>query len=108
MKGWYNATVDHAPPPAWVNLGRITADRVELYLQVQPPRESISLSIEPFQMKESVSTEEEIEWVVWKLINNCSGVPSGMRADHIKGCLGEVRKVEAEVEEETEATGEPE
>ena len=37
MKGWYQATVDRAPPPSRVNLERITADWVDLYRYVPPP-----------------------------------------------------------------------
>ena len=30
MKGWYQATIDRAPPPAWVTLDRITVGWVDL------------------------------------------------------------------------------
>ena len=31
LKGWYRAAIDRAPPPAWVTLERIMAERVDLY-----------------------------------------------------------------------------
>ena len=36
IKGWYQAAVDRDPPPAWVNLKRITSERVDLYSYVPP------------------------------------------------------------------------
>ena len=42
MEGWYWSAVDCAPPPSWVTLERITADRVELYRYVSPPGENIT------------------------------------------------------------------
>ena len=43
LKGWYWAAVDHALPPVWVTLERITAERVELYSYVPPPGENIPI-----------------------------------------------------------------
>ena len=73
---WYKAAVDHALPPAWVTLKQITAECVALYLIVQPPRESILLSVDPCIVYDLVTTEYKMDWVVWRLINNCSGGPS--------------------------------
>ena len=36
MQGWYKAAVDRVPPPAWLTLKRIIAERFTLYHQVQP------------------------------------------------------------------------
>ena len=83
MKGWLKAAVDRAPPPAWVNLKRITAECIKLYCQVKPPGEITPISVEPFQVGESVPTEDNIEWAVWRLRNNFSGGPSGIRAENI-------------------------
>ena len=58
------------PTPAWVNLERITAERMDLYRQVPPSGENIFVSIEPFQVGDSVPTEDEIEWLVRKIRNN--------------------------------------
>ena len=37
MKGWYWSADDRAPPPAWVTLKRITAERVDHYRYIPPP-----------------------------------------------------------------------
>ena len=61
MKGWYKAVVDRSTPPAWVNLERIMAERIDLYFQVPPPGENIPVSVDPFQVKDLVPTEDKIE-----------------------------------------------
>ena len=61
IKGWYRATVDLSPPPARVTLERITVDWVDLYSYVPPPGANIPISVEPFQVEDSVPTEDEIE-----------------------------------------------
>ena len=111
MKGLYKATVDFAPLPPLVNLYQITAERVDLYCQVQPPREKIPISVKPFQVEDLGPTEDEIEWSVRCLHNNRSGSPLGLRVDHHKRWLKEEWKSEAAVEkaavEAVEATGGP-
>ena len=64
IKEWYKAAVDHAPPPAWVTLERIRAERVELYSYVPPLGKSIPISVQPFLVDDSVPTEDDIEWTV--------------------------------------------
>ena len=57
IQGWYKAVVGRAPPPARVTLERIMAERVALYSRVPPPRDNIPVSIEPFEVKDSVPEE---------------------------------------------------
>ena len=64
MKGWYKAAFDRAPPPDQVTLKRITAERVDLYCQVPPPGENIPVSVQTFQVEDSVPIEDNIEWAV--------------------------------------------
>ena len=49
-KGWYKAVVDRAPPPAWVTLKQITAERLELYSYIPPPETNISIYMQPFSV----------------------------------------------------------
>ena len=37
IKGWYQDAFNCAPPPAWVTLEWITAERLELYRYFPPP-----------------------------------------------------------------------
>ena len=83
MKGWYKAAVDRTLPPSRVTLYQITAERVDLYRQVQPSEENIPISVDPFEVEDLVPTEDKIEFLVWRLRGNCSWVPSGMRAEHL-------------------------
>ena len=98
IKGWYKAAVDHSPPPARVALERITEERVELYSYVPRPGKNIPISVQPFLVDDSVPTEDDINWVVKRIRNNCSGGPPGMGADHLKRWLVTVRKAEKDKE----------
>ena len=60
IKGWYKAALDCAPPPAWVTLEQITAERVELYIYVPPPGTNILISVQPLPVDDSVHTEDNI------------------------------------------------
>ena len=104
IKGWYRAAVDHAPPPAWVNLKRITSERVDLYSYVPPLGANTLISVEPFPVDDSVPTEDKIDWAVKQLRNHCSGRTSGMQAEHLKGWLAAARKKEKEEAEAGEET----
>ena len=43
------------------------AERVALYSGVPPPGDNIPVAIEPFEVKDSVPEEGEIEWAVKRL-----------------------------------------
>ena len=94
IQGWYNAAVNRAPPPARVTLERITSEIVALYSRVPPPGDNIPAEIEPFEVKDAVPEEGEIEWAVKCLRNNRSGGPSRMRAEHTKGWIVAARIAE--------------
>ena len=84
--------VERAPPPARDTLKRIMAEWVELYSYVLPPGGDIPISTEPFLVDNSVPTEDGIELTVKRLHNHRSGVPSGMRSEHLKRWLTVARK----------------
>ena len=71
--------------PAWVTLEYITAERVDLYRHIPPPGENIPISVDPFPVEDLVPTEDEIEGLVERLQNHCSGGPSEMWAEHLNG-----------------------
>ena len=73
IKEWYKAVVDRGPPPSWVTLERITAERVKLYSYVPPQWTNIPIYVEPFPVDDLVPTEEDIECAVKRLHNHCSG-----------------------------------
>ena len=87
IKVWYKAAFDYDLPPAWVTLGRITAQRVEMYSYIPPPGMNIPISVQPLLVEDSVPTEDEIEWAVTRLRNHRSGGASGMWEEHLKRWL---------------------
>ena len=70
IKWWYRAAVERAPPPAQVTLERITAERVELYSYVPPPRANTPVFVDPLPVDGLVPTEDDIEWDVKRLRNH--------------------------------------
>ena len=70
MQGWYKAEVDRAQTAAQVTLEWITADRVVLYREVQPPGKNIPLLEEMFPVEYSVPMEDEINLSVRRVRNN--------------------------------------
>ena len=104
LKGWYKAAVHCAPPPARVTLDWITAERVDLYSYVLYPGTNIPISVEPVPVDDSVPTEDKIEGAVKHIRRNRSGVPSGMRDEHLKGWLAALKRRKKEVAEEGEGT----
>ena len=105
IKGWYRDSVNRMPPPAQVTLDWIMAERLDIYCHVPSPGGNIPVSVETFQVEESVPTEDKIEWLVKRLINHRSGGPSGIRVGHLKGWLAESRKEEAAAEKATVSEG---
>ena len=57
-------------------------------------------------MEDSVLTEEDIEWEVWRLRTNGYGGPSWIRSEHLWGWLREARKAEVAAEAAAETAGE--
>ena len=67
-----------------------------------PQGETIPVQIEPFDVEDKVPEEGEIEWAVKRLRNNCSGGPSQMQAEHLKGWLAVERRGETGETADTE------
>ena len=56
---------------------------MELYRAVPPPGENIPTSVPPYQIDDSIPTEEEFEWTVWSLRGHRLVGPTWMRAKHL-------------------------
>ena len=54
MKGWYKAAAGCASLPARLTIKRIMEERVALHHHIPPPGENIPISIDSFQLDESV------------------------------------------------------
>ena len=106
MNGWYRAAANRGPPPARDTLERITAERVELYIQVTFLGDNIPVTVKPAEINDSVPTEDEIAEAVTKLRRNRSGGASQICAEHLKGWLAAAKRgglAEEKSEEKTEA-----
>ena len=64
IQGWYKTASDHPPYPVRITLAKIMADQVEIYRQVPPPGDSISIETYPFPIDYSIPMVENIEWAV--------------------------------------------
>ena len=89
IRGWYTVIVDRPPPPARVALTTMTAEREELYRHVPSLGEPIPMGDPPFPflVDHLITDDEELAWAVDRLHLNCSGGPSGMRAEHLRQWL---------------------
>ena len=96
MKEWYKSAAYCAPPPAQVNLDRITTDTVVLYLHVPPPGENTTIFFDPFSVDDLLPVEDNIEWAVKSLRSNHSVGPFSMRANHLQQWLQEAQNAEEE------------
>ena len=76
-----------------------------MYSRVPPPGDTIPVTIEPFEVKDGVPTEAEVEWAVKRLRNNRSGGPSRIRAEDLKGWLAAARRGGKERETTTKDGG---
>ena len=92
MKGWYKTAANHAPPPTRLTLNQIMAERVVWYCRKPPLGDNIPISVDPFPLEDSITTEEKTKWEMRRLRVNPYGSPSGMREDHLRKCLREDRK----------------
>ena len=70
-----------------------------------PPENNILVTIDTFAVEDGVPEEDEIEWAVKRLQNNCAGGPSRMRAEDLKGWLAAARREEKEREATTKHRG---
>ena len=67
MQGWYKTVYNHPLTPACIKLAHITTDRAELYRQVPPHVDRISIEAEPFFIDDSIPSMYNIKWVVHHL-----------------------------------------
>ena len=71
--------VNRVSPPDQVTLERITVERVNLYCHVPPQGGEIPVSVELFQVEDSIPIEYKIKWAVKRLKITAPGAPQGCR-----------------------------
>ena len=72
------------PPPARIFLETPTAERAELYAHVPPPGRPIPVKVSHFPVDDTILGGEEIAKALMRLRLHSAGVPSGMRAKHLR------------------------
>ena len=93
MQGWYKTASDHPLYPVRITLANIMADQVEIYLQVPPPGDSISIDTYPFPIDYSIYMVENIEWAVCCLRYHQSGGIYNMRTESFQSWLEAADKI---------------
>ena len=84
MWGWYRDAVDRTPPPIFISLDTLTAERAELYVHVPPPGRPIPIEVSPLPVDDNILGEEEISKAVLRIRLHCAGGQSGMRAKYLR------------------------
>ena len=79
--------MDRPPLPDRVAFATITAKREELNRHVPHLVEIIPVVDLTFLVDNDVPEDEEIAWAVCRLLMQCPGGPSGMRAEHLRQWL---------------------
>ena len=78
---------DHDLPSARITLEWIMEERMELYRAVLPQGDNIPISVLPSQIDDSVPTEEDFNWAVWRIWGQQLGGPYWIHAEHLQEWL---------------------
>ncbi len=94
LRGWYCLAEDQAPIACSEMLARQTAEWLELYTAVPPLGWSPPINATPTPVPNRHLTDLEIKEVVVKLRNCCAVGAMGMKAEHMKGLLRNIKREE--------------
>jgi hypothetical protein len=75
-------------------MDRQTAERVTLYTRRQSPGEPLPINIDPVEIDDDTPSDGELRVAVGELTNGRAAGASGMRAEHVKAWLSDVRREE--------------
>ena len=84
MQAWYREASDRPQLPSRGDLAAVTLERQDLYSRRTPPGDPIPVLVEPFDVVDTVPSEEEIAAAVCRLPRGKAPGPSAMRIDHFK------------------------
>jgi hypothetical protein len=96
LKGWYCSAEDRAPKPCPETLAKQTDKRIKLYTAVPPPGWAMQLNVDPSDVPAAAPTDSELRAVVGNLQNGRAAGATGMKAEHLKEWLADMKRKEAE------------
>jgi hypothetical protein len=77
-------------------MAKQTRERVELYAACTPPGSPLPIQIDPALINDAAPMEAELRMVVGELQNGQAAGTMGMKAEHIKGWLADIKREERE------------
>jgi hypothetical protein len=94
LKGWYRVVEDRPAPACPKMMEGQMAERVELYDWAPPMGVALPFNFLHFPIPDGVPADEEIHAVVVGLKNGQATGATGMRVEHVKAWLGNIRRKE--------------
>jgi hypothetical protein len=94
LKGWYRAAEDRPPPACPEMMANQTDKRVELYARAPPMGTSLPFNFLYFEIPDGIPTNKEVRAVDLGLKNGQAAGATGMRAEHVKTWLSDIRHKE--------------
>jgi hypothetical protein len=94
LNGWYWAASDTQAKPCRQTMEHQTLERVDLYARRDSPGNTLPINVAPTEINDNVPSDGELRGVVGKLNNGRAAGASGMRAEHVKKWLHDVRREE--------------
>ncbi len=87
---------DRAPKPCPETLAAQTEERIQLYTAVPPPGWAMRFNVDPAPVPDAAPTDSELRAVVGQLRNGRAAGATGLKAEHIKEWLRDMKREEAE------------
>jgi hypothetical protein len=94
LKGWYRAAENCPPSACSETMAKQMAKRVELYTRAPPMGTPLPFNFPYFKIPDGIPTDNEIRAMVLGLKHGQAGGATGMRAEHGKAWLADIRHEE--------------
>ncbi len=96
LKGRYRSAEDQAPKPCPETLAKQTEERIQLYTAAPPPGWAMRFIVDPSDVPDAAPMDSELRAVVGNLRNGRAAGVTGMKAEHLKEWLADMKHKEAE------------
>jgi hypothetical protein len=91
LKGWNCFAEDQAPKPCPEMLAKQSQERIDLYATSHPPGWLLPICVDPTPIPDAAPMDAELQMVVQELQNSCAAGATGMKAEHLKEWLANVK-----------------